>query len=122
MKYDTPSQPKHLPRDARERLSSILTKFNKAIVEQYCLSDVHGGLLVQPSGIGGYASSDLVSTADAARLLTLAPKTLENWRCKGNGPQFSRVGGRVVYQVGDLMAYVQSNSVPSTPLCARRGA
>lgn len=36
-------------------------------------------------------------TAEAAAILCLAPRTLDNWRSRGYGPRSLRIGGRVVY-------------------------
>jgi integrase len=41
--------------------------------------------------------SDYLTPAEAAQLLRLSPRTLANWRSKGEGPRFEKVGGRVVY-------------------------
>lgn len=35
----------------------------------------------------------------------ISPKTLANWRAKGEGPKWGKVGGRVVYAVDDVLAY-----------------
>lgn len=35
----------------------------------------------------------------------ISPKTLANWRTKNLGPRWSKVGGRVVYAVQDVLAY-----------------
>lgn len=61
-----------------------------------------------------------VRTPDAARLLDLSPRTLEKHRCDGTGPIYHKLGGRVVYAVADLQAWIeacarQSTSEPSTP-------
>lgn len=41
----------------------------------------------------------------------ISPKTLANWRAKNIGPQWKKVGGRVVYALSDVIAY---ESRPST--------
>ena len=35
----------------------------------------------------------------------ISPKTLANWRAKGEGPKWSKVGGRVVYALPDVLDY-----------------
>ena len=45
-----------------------------------------------------------VRTHEAARILGISPRTLEKYRCHGSGPTFRKLGGRVVYAVGDLEA------------------
>jgi hypothetical protein len=49
-----------------------------------------------------------VRTAAAARYLTLDPATLADWRSEpGKGPAYRKVGGRVVYAVVDLGAWLE---------------
>lgn len=55
-----------------------------------------------------------MSSADAAEYLGLSPKTLTNWRVRGDGPPYVRhgkTGGRVSYRVKDLDAYLEENLV-----------
>lgn len=40
-----------------------------------------------------------------ARRWSLSPRTLERWRWIGQGPQFLKVGGRVIYRLSDIEAY-----------------
>ena len=42
---------------------------------------------------------------EAARFLQVTPKTLKNYRWRGDGPRYRKHGGRVVYHIDDLMAY-----------------
>jgi len=53
-------------------------------------------------------------TPDAAVLLGLSARTLEKHRCYGTGPVFHKLGGRVVYAVEDLQAWVQRGLMTST--------
>ena len=55
-----------------------------------------------------------VRTPEAARLLDLSPRTLEKHRCDGTGPIFHKLGGRVVYAVSDLHAWVAAGARQST--------
>ena len=36
-----------------------------------------------------------------------SPRTLENWRCRGEGPRFLKIGGKVVYRLQDVEAFEQ---------------
>ncbi len=56
----------------------------------------------------------LLSTNDAAELLGLAPKTLRNWRVRGFGPPFLRLGSRVKYRESDLQRFLEDNQFSST--------
>jgi len=55
-----------------------------------------------------------VRTPEAARLLDLSPRTLEKHRCDGTGPVYHKLGGRVVYAVADIEAWIEA--------CAHRPA
>ncbi len=46
----------------------------------------------------------------------LAPKTLEKWRYKGVGPQYIKVGNRVLYPVQDVLAFEQQGLKKTKPL------
>jgi hypothetical protein len=42
---------------------------------------------------------------ELARRWSISPRTLERWRWLGQGPQFLKIGGRVVYRLADIEAY-----------------
>jgi predicted DNA-binding transcriptional regulator AlpA len=53
-------------------------------------------------------------TPEAARFLGLSGRTLEKHRIYGTGPRYSKLGGRVVYRVEDLQAWVAQGAKAST--------
>ena len=53
-------------------------------------------------------------TAEAARHLSLSPRTLEKHRTYGTGPSYRKIGGRVVYAVADLNAWADVGTRTST--------
>ena len=53
-------------------------------------------------------------TPDAARFVGLSIRTLEKHRIYGTGPRYSKLGGRVVYRIEDLQAWVDSGAKAST--------
>jgi hypothetical protein len=53
-------------------------------------------------------------TAEAARYLSLSPRTLEKHRTYGTGPAYRKIGGRVVYAVADLNAWADVGARTST--------
>jgi predicted DNA-binding transcriptional regulator AlpA len=55
-----------------------------------------------------------VRTHEAARVLGISPRTLEKYRCHGNGPTFRKLGGRVVYAIDDLEAWADQAACRST--------
>ena len=44
----------------------------------------------------------------------ISPRTLERWRWVGEGPQFIKIGGRVVYRLEDVEAYERNQLRAST--------
>ena len=46
-----------------------------------------------------------INQVELSRRWRLSPRTLERWRYKGTGPQFLKVGGRVVYRLTDIEAF-----------------
>jgi len=53
-------------------------------------------------------------TPDAARFVGLSIRTLEKHRIYGTGPRYSKLGGRVVYRLQDLQAWVEAGAKAST--------
>lgn len=57
----------------------------------------------------------LLTTADAARLLAMSPRTLEAYRRKGGGPQFVALSRNAVrYRRSDLDQWVSERVAPHT--------
>lgn len=46
-----------------------------------------------------------INQVELSRRWRLSPRTLERWRFQGKGPQYLKVGGRVVYRLEDVEAY-----------------
>lgn len=42
---------------------------------------------------------------ELAQRWRISPRTLERWRWLQEGPQFLKIGGRVVYRLEDIEAY-----------------
>jgi predicted DNA-binding transcriptional regulator AlpA len=63
-------------------------------------------------------TSALLTTEQAATILTLSPATLSTLRCRGGGPPFIKIGasrhGRVRYREADLLAWIESRAFHST--------
>lgn len=53
-------------------------------------------------------------TPEAARFLGLSGRTLEKHRTYGTGPNYRKLGGRVVYSVEDLQAWANRGAKTST--------
>ena len=50
-------------------------------------------------------------TPEAARFVGLSIRTLEKHRIYGTGPRYSKLGGRVVYRLEDLQAWVDRGAL-----------
>jgi predicted DNA-binding transcriptional regulator AlpA len=53
-------------------------------------------------------------TPEAARFVGLSIRTLEKHRIYGTGPRYSKLGGRVVYSLEELQAWVDKGAKAST--------
>ena len=54
------------------------------------------------------APGDLLDEREAATILSASVKTLRNWRWRGAGPRFRKIGLRMVrYSRADLQTFVE---------------
>jgi hypothetical protein len=51
---------------------------------------------------------------EASQLIGAAKQTMARWRVEGIGPQFIRVGRKIMYAVEDLILWMNSRRVSST--------
>lgn len=56
-----------------------------------------------------------LSQTDLANRWRMSPRTLERWRFTGEGPQFVKLGGRVVYRLEDIEAFEHRQIRQATP-------
>lgn len=66
------------------------------------------------------ASMGLLDQKAAAAYLGCKEQTLAEWRCKGIGPLFVKVGRLVRYTHQDLNAWIEQNKCSSTTSYSRR--
>lgn len=59
-------------------------------------------------------SDGYLTTDEAATIVRLKRKTLEKFRCTGGGPAFLKLGRRVLYRRGDLIAWAERDPRSST--------
>lgn len=63
-----------------------------------------------PAGKKRYGGEKL-----AAQYIDKSVKTLQRWRCTGEGPRFARLGKRgIIYDFDDLDSYIESRKIQST--------
>jgi predicted DNA-binding transcriptional regulator AlpA len=65
-------------------------------------------------------SSIFLTVNEAAALLRLKRNTLDIWRTAGQGPPWSKAGGRVLYPRSALLAWVDEQAKSSTSEEPRR--
>ena len=64
----------------------------------------------------GTETSNLKDETEASQYLKVAVRTLRNWRWRGEGPQFVRLGKRCVrYRQGDLEAFLEAGASGKVP-------
>jgi len=54
---------------------------------------------------------DYLNDREAAKLLSLSPQTLRNWRTQSRGPAYIKAGRAIRYAVEDLRDYMTANRV-----------
>ncbi len=57
---------------------------------------------------------ELLTEKEAAALLRVEPSTLQQWRYRGEGPQFTRAGRLIRYTPSALREYMEDRTVSST--------
>ena len=59
-----------------------------------------------------------LTTKEAAERLRLTVNTLANWRVRGDGPRFIKMGRKVLYPVAEIVAFEQKQLRASTSQAA----
>jgi len=54
---------------------------------------------------------ELLNEVQAADFLKMSMRTLQAWRCRGEGPAFVRAGRAIWYRRSDLIRWIDANSV-----------
>jgi excisionase family DNA binding protein len=58
-------------------------------------------------------SEPLLMEVQAAKLLSVSPRTLQNWRIAGEGPPFIRIGRAIRYRREDILRWIEAHTVSS---------
>jgi hypothetical protein len=58
-----------------------------------------------------YFKNRFVNDVEAAKILSMSPQSLRNYRNLGKGPAYSKKGRMVRYQVQDLLDYMSSDRI-----------
>jgi hypothetical protein len=81
-----------------------------------------GACIVHLMHVTAPANTERLSRRDAARYLSVAPRTLARWAWQGRGPRYARLGdvrGRTLYSLEDLEAWLETRK--QTPTAKPRG-
>lgn len=55
---------------------------------------------------------ELLPPAETAKVIGVAgPNVLAVWRCEGRGPSYVRVGTKIMYDMADIVAWLDSRKV-----------
>lgn len=57
---------------------------------------------------------ELITSADMAMMLHINPRTLENWRSMGLGPNYVKLGKKAFYTAESFNKYVAANIVKTS--------
>lgn len=63
---------------------------------------------------GLLAKANLLTNDQTACALSIKPNTLENWRLRGKGPRYIKVGRSVRYAEADVIAWLEAQTYSST--------
>lgn len=70
------------------------------------------------TSFGDYHPDDLVPRKEAAALICVSHRTMEDWARDGTGPVFHKLtpgrSGRILYRVSDLLAWLGTRRRTST--------
>ena len=58
--------------------------------------------------------AELLNEHELAAFLRVSPRTLQNWRVTGGGPEFIKLGARVLYSREKITAYLEDRQRVST--------
>lgn len=53
----------------------------------------------------------LLTTDESAPVMGAEPITLKKWRARGRGPAYIKIGGKIRYRLGDLLAFIEKGRV-----------
>jgi predicted site-specific integrase-resolvase len=52
-----------------------------------------------------------VNDVEAAKILSVSPQSLRNWRHMGRGPSYTKRGRMVRYQIQNLLSYMEQGRI-----------
>ncbi|WP_425408222.1 helix-turn-helix transcriptional regulator [Hyphococcus sp.] len=59
--------------------------------------------------------TQLLTESEAADVLGVSPRTLSNWRCRGGGPDYVKMGSKAIrYRLDDLNEFIDDRRQNNT--------
>ncbi len=55
-----------------------------------------------------------LTTKELSKRWKLNPNTIEHWRTNGSGPQYVRIGRKILYSLDSIIAYERKNVAEHT--------
>lgn len=55
-----------------------------------------------------------INQKELSRRWNMSPRTLERWRCYGEGPKWYKIGGSCLYKLSDIEAYEEQQAQDPT--------
>lgn len=60
------------------------------------------------------SDAELLKPCDAGAEIKTSEATLASWRCRGMGPRYVKLGGKIFYRRCDLHAFIASRVIDPT--------
>lgn len=57
---------------------------------------------------------EYLNTQQLAEKMKTSQRTLERWRMEGQGPEYYKLGRKVIYKSDDVIAYLEANKYSHT--------
>lgn len=107
-----------IPEPTFQRLENLVRRMEQALRDSSNVTQVTRTPGRTDPSFAHYDRNDVVSRSIAAKLLAVSSRTFEDWAVSGRGPCYRKLGtgrsARVVYQIGDLLDWLNSNRKKST--------
>jgi hypothetical protein len=68
-------------------------------------------LVLESNEFFKYNGKRLLSGSEVAKEYGISKRTLEHWRAEGSGPEYTTVGGRIMYERDRLEKYIAAGRV-----------
>jgi hypothetical protein len=66
---------------------------------------IQGVAVIRRHHVGEKRTMQHLDQKGLAKRWLISPRTLEQWRWQGRGPEYLKIGGRVVYRISDIEAF-----------------